>query len=118
MYWRERVELDSRSCIRLWTDLKKDSWVGGGLEEGVDFGVDEVLDEEGSEEDEDGVFVVVVEKRVFEMFTNVAEGRPKSEVGIFTDDAGLEVDIEESGDVKFGGMDGYMSEFVVSLLDG
>lgn len=44
MYWRERVEFDSRSWRRLWTDLKKDSWVvgleaGGCVEDDCDLDV-------------------------------------------------------------------------------
>lgn len=48
MYWRERVALDSSEVRRLWMDLKKDSWVAGGVEVG---GVEEVDDEVVEEED-------------------------------------------------------------------
>src|SRR3954451_21988927 len=37
MYRRERVEFDSSICSRLWTDLKKDSWVVGFAEGGCVF---------------------------------------------------------------------------------
>lgn len=45
MYWRDRVALDSREVRRLWMDLKKDSWVAGGVEVGGLLEVDEEVEE-------------------------------------------------------------------------